>query len=154
MGVSTDAILCYGISFEEEYEFPWDDCGDSEYDSESWWLEQCGYKPPFELFTKEGDYLPGPHPPDEKITAYFSHRREFLQANPLPVEVVMHCHGDYAMWILAVPGTVTKASRGYPEQIQPPLAVSVDGIIALEDFCEQWKLDGDGPAWWLASLWF
>ena len=151
MGVSTNAILCYGVSFEEGYEFPWDDGADSDYGLESWWLDQHGYKPPFRLFTDEGDYI---GLPDERITEYFDHRHDFLRANPLPAKLVMHCHGDYAMWIIAVPDTVVTAHRGFPEEIQPPLAVSTDGIIALEDFCEQWKLEGDGPAWWLASLWF
>ena len=154
MGVSTNAILCYGISFPDDYEFPWDDGGDSGYDIEKWWLSVNGYEPPFELFTASGDYIDGTEPPKEKVSEYFAHRRAFLAEHPLPVKSVMHCHGDYPMWILAAPSSVTTAYRGYPEVINPPLAVSVEEVNALEEFCDRWELEGDGPDWWLCSLWF
>ena len=155
MSVSTDVILCYGFSFDEDYEFPWEDSGDSEWDIESWWLESVhGYKPPFRLFTDDGDYIDGRKPPSERVSEYFAHRRAFAKEHPLPIRLIMHCHGDYPMWILAAPSSVTVARRGYPEEIHVLLPVSGEELNALEDFCERWELGGDGPGWWLVSLWF
>lgn len=156
MGVSTDAILCYGFSFEDGYEFPWDDRGDSEWDLEEWWLVKVhGYKPPFRLFTEDGNYIDGRKPPDDRITEYFAHRRAFKAQRPVPVELVMHCHGNYAMWILATPSSVVRARRGYPEIIKPSeLRVVLPEADALVNFCRKWELEGDGPDWWLCSLWF
>ena len=60
MGVSTNAILCFGISFDEDTIFPW---GDGEDEMKEWWLEVNGYQPPFELFDEHGDWLDGVEAP-------------------------------------------------------------------------------------------
>ena len=150
MGVSTNANLCYGISFEEDYEFPW-----SDYDEgiEGWWLETQGYKPPFELFNAAGNYIDGIKPSQEKISEYFAAQREFQKANPLPIEEIMHCSGDYPMYILATVSSPKTARRGYPETIDNLDVVEAEKDVLLR-FCEQWELEGEGPAWWLSSLWF
>lgn len=38
MGISTDGEICYGIIFEDGYEFPWDI--DHEGDPEMWWISE------------------------------------------------------------------------------------------------------------------
>ena len=80
MGVSTDAIICYGIPFKEGTEFPWEDK-----EIEDWWLEVCGYKEPFKIFTEEGEYIDGIKPLQSVMYEYFKHKREFLENNPLPI---------------------------------------------------------------------
>ena len=151
MGTSTNAILCYGYSFEEEYSFPWA----SEDDIVEWWLKVNGYKPPFQLFDERRNWLNGVEAPDDKVTEYFNARRAFLEKNPIPIKDVMHCSGANAMWILATPSSVVEAYRGYPEMIEPEkLQADIEEKRQLELFCERWELIGAGPAWWLASLWF
>jgi len=62
MGQSTDGQICYGVKFEEDFEFPWDD--DPYLDEDDWWLEGAS----------EAEI-------DE-------HRRDWLKAHPLPFELV------------------------------------------------------------------
>ena len=154
MSISSDGIITYGINFdpdEDEVVFPW---GDDDIDD--WWIDVVhGYKPPFELFDKDGDYIGGVKPPQERISEYFAHRRTFKDSLPeLPVEMVIHCDYNYSMWIIAIPGTNISASRGYPQKIP-------DGFIhhdpewdsILIGFCEKHGIDmPDKPAWWLTSL--
>jgi len=149
MSVTTNAIIAYGISLDEDQEIPWETGDDTEV--EEWWLKVNGYEPPFKMFDEHGMWINGVEPPQEKQDVYWNHRRAALEANPLPVEIVLHCSGDYRMYIVAVPGTVTEAYRGYPvaiSVIRPPTEMSKP----VMDFCERFGLKGDGPDWWLASL--
>ena len=120
MGVSTDGQICFGILFDEGFEFPWDS-NEFEGDIEGWWtFDVLEFRHSFEIFTPEGEYLGGERPPEERITEYFRERREFTERNPeLPVELVNCCSGDCPMYILAIPKTCYSASRGYPEELDP-----------------------------------
>ena len=71
MGNSANSLICYGIKFDNEYIFPWqNEEGDNEIDK--WWLKTiCKYEPPFELFDKNGEYIDGIRPSEEKIAKYF-----------------------------------------------------------------------------------
>ena len=154
MGQSTNAQLCYGIAFDEDTEFPWHaERFDGEI--EQWWRELLGYKPSFELFGEDGDYLDGTEPPKERIAEYFAERDQFDKDHPtLPVEVVEHCSGEYPMYILAVPGTSQIARRGYPRIITPAnLFVMPPAIDALVAFCNAHSIEVSPPEWWLSSNW-
>ena len=71
--------------------------------------------------------------------------------SPIPVQEVWHCSLDYPMFILAVPGKVFSASRGYPERIDlSKLTVSPEEIQALEKLCEEYDIEGK-MGWWLTS---
>jgi hypothetical protein len=141
MTTSTDGQICFGVLFEEGYEFPWDE-DPWNGNSEAWWRDVNGYKPPFEMYNADGDYLGGVRPSQEKIDAYYAHRREWNKAHaPLPVEEVNVCSGDYPIYILAVPGTVKTAGRGYPVEIGvTDLAVKIDAADAF-------------ATWYLSSFW-
>lgn len=149
MGVSTDAILCYGIAFEEDHEFPWIS---PDNDAEIWYYEVIKeYVPLHRLYDDNGTYLEDT--PQEVQQAEWDHYREFKEQNPMPFEVVRHCSNEYPMYILAVPGTVKKASRGYPKEIG---ALHVDGE-AFKNFAAFLKVHGIvtdfNPQWLLASYW-
>ena len=152
MGTSTDAIICFGVSFEEDTEFPWDDNKWSDIDE--WWLyEVCGYKDPFEMWDETGNYIDGIEPPEEKQNEYYDTRRAFKEKHPLLIELVPHCHCDNPMYIVAAKGTVLTASRGYPQEVTPEiLTVSNETREALINFCKEHGLEGE-PKWWLASDW-
>lgn len=154
MGQSTDAILCFGIAFEEEFEFPWSEEEDS--DHESWWLKVNGYSCPlFNPFTEEGDFKPGIDREDPRIGEFFGHKRNWLRDHPFPVDVVHHCSGDYPMYILAVLGTEIYAHRGYPQSVDPEdFVIPEGGRETLLGFCEKYGIATvGGPKWWLCSYW-
>ena len=98
MGQSTDAILCLGIQFDEGEEAPWADKA-----------EGLGYDEPF----------------DEQAVLHVltGEKVDWLGATDklkeLGLEIVTHCHYECPMYILAVGGTVMKAHRGYPKEIEP-----------------------------------
>lgn len=152
MGTSTDGQICYGIMFEEGIEFPWSD--KYEDDIESWWLyEVCKYKPAFEIYDSDGEYLDGKRPSEERVLLYYQQKREFEAAHPMPVKVVNYCSYEYPMYILAVPSTCLTNSRGYPAEFDPSkLVVSPEEAQALWDFCENNGIAMDEPGWYLSSF--
>lgn len=145
MGTSTNGQLCFGICFEEDYEFPWKDFDDIQ----DWWKEINGYKNPFRLFDEEGRSVSRKEEDD-----YFEFSEKWEKDNPLLFEVVNYCSFDYPMCILAVSSTIRTALRGYPQKLDvEDLTVSEEEIKALTDFCQEYGLKGDGPNWWLSSYW-
>ena len=150
MGTSTNGQLCYGIVFEEGFEFPWGD------DIEDWWTYTIhGFKHSFELFDSAGNYLNGREPSRDECSRYWQERRDFEALHPLPVEVVNYCSGECPMYLLAVPGTVRVACRGYPEVIHPSaLVVSNEGRDGLIGFLNDHGIDiPSDPGWLLTSYW-
>jgi len=154
MGQSTDGQICFGIEFEEDYEFPW---GNEEFeDIENWWLEAVlKFKPSFSIYTQDGmDYLP--NVTEEMKRTHHEERRQFIKShNSPPVELVNVCSGDYPVYILAVPCTIFSASRGYPIAFEPKdLKVNIGDVIILEKFCKEYGLEGQSkPQWYLSSYW-
>ena len=153
MGVSTNGQICYGITFDAGYEFPWD-LDDYQGDIEEWWLCKIhGYKPSFEIYDAKGNYINGKTPPEEEINRYFAEKHEFAKTRPLPVELINYCSGDYPMYALAVPGTVVTALRGDPTEFEPAaLMVDAEKLAALMRFCAAHGLEGE-PRWLLTSYW-
>lgn len=164
MGVSTDGQICFGVAFPEGFEFPWDKTADGDY--ERWWRGQLGYKPPFELYGPDGEYIAGQKPSDARVTEYFKHKRDFDEANPLPVRVVNYCSGECPMYILAILEPFLKNSRGFPIGFDPStLRVTEDQVGKLKAFIETYVevekdaleyFDGDKtltPKWYLSSYW-
>jgi len=162
MGVSTDGQICYGIPFEEGYEFPWDNekWGG---DIADWWIyEICGYTDPFKLWNDDGEYEGGEKPPESEVEKWYSAKRTFLKNHPIPVEMVNYCSYDYEMYIIAVPSSFLSNSRGYPKQFLPlALTVKENEREGLINFCEKHcKPENDSggspeiePSWYLTSLW-
>lgn len=158
MTVSTDANLWYGVLLPDEGRHtPWRT--DSQFDSDlkAWWRHIHGYAPPFEMYTDTGGYLPGFSSGDPRVNEYYAHLRQWEKDHPLPFEEINYCSCDYGEYGLAVPGTVQRASRGYPHAINPyGLVVQ---LAQETDFIERLKEHGlyDGvnypPRWWLTSLW-
>lgn len=148
MGVSTDGLIFFGWVFDEGHEFPWD-----EYDEEDWWRKEQGYKPPFEIYNAEGEYLNG-RPPQSKIREYHDHRNDWLKANPLPFEMENYCSGESPMWAITVPGVGMSARRGYPEVIGGLPEIDGEAISAIVKLLTSHGMAfPSGPHWHLASYW-
>lgn len=131
MGQSTDSILVYGIPLEEgvELEFLEDFDGD------------------FEDFV---DNQNGMNWRDDGFKECEAARKAF------PVTLVRHCSCDYPMYILALPGTETTASRGYPQKIEALPEISqalIDKLIAFADNYDLVDSFEGEPGWYLCSDW-
>lgn len=155
MGVSTNGVICYGIQFDEDTEFPWND-DKYEGDIDSWWLHSVvEFKPSLEIYGEDGNYIDGKVPSDEVINAYYAERRAAENANPLPIELVNYCSANAPMYIVAVPSTIKRALRGYPTWFEPTaLTVTDEEKAALIAFCEAHGIVTlEEPMWWLSSYW-
>jgi len=149
MSQSTDGQLCYGILFEEGYEFPW-----GEEDPEDWYDKVRGFKSTYysQIYTPEGEYLNGKKPSKDLFDKHFDEEREFKKLHPMPFELVNYCSGDYPMYILAIPSTVKSASRGYPEVIDfKEIVFPPDELGAFKDFCNTHGFDAMEAKWYLSS---
>lgn len=152
MGVSTNAQICYGIAFDEEFEFPWSECDDIE----DWWVfNVLGFKHAVEIYTPEGEYIDGVKPAADVINKYYADIRAFRDAHPMPIKLVTHCSGDYPMYILAVPGSRITCSRGDWVELDPAaLTVTQEEHNRLVHFCEEFSIVVDNtPRWLLTSYW-
>lgn len=155
MGVSTNGVICYGIEFDEDTSFPWDD-EKYEGDIDNWWLHGViGFKPAVEIYGEDGNYIDGKEPSDEVLDAYYAEKRAAEDANPLPVELVNYCSADYPMYIIAVPSTIKRALRGYPTWFEPAaLTVTDEEKASLLAFCNTHGIVTLAePSWWLSSYW-
>lgn len=161
MGMSIYARISFGISFGEDYEFPWHD-EKYDYDPEDWWIyEVRGYRNPFEILDEKGNFINGKQPSQYVLRQYFESRRVFLENNPLPVKIVYHCSSDYDMYIIAVHGSCRSALRGYPRSFDPNQLTVTDADKAkLIDFCEKYlkpfatkysEFPKMEPKWYLSS---
>ncbi len=151
MGVSTNGQICFGLLYEEGFEFPWNEDGQ---ELEDWWRDVCEYKPSKEVYDSKGDHLPGIGKAD--IDAYYAERRAWDEAHPCPVAEVNVCSGDCPIYILAIPSTVKTARRGYPEVLAPDLDFQFKpgAREAFLSFIQAYELQTDAvPAWYLSSLW-
>jgi hypothetical protein len=143
MSTSTDGQLCYGLTFEEDYEFPWDGM-----DLDEWWrdIEGCPVESPY---AEGGDYKPG-----ITINDYFEQRRRWDDDNPLPIELVNCCSGDCPIWILAIPASVMFCRRGYPLAFdRVDLTVTYEDVQKLLGFCKRFDIEVTELKWLLSSYW-
>ena len=154
MGVSTNGQICYGILFEESYEFPWDS-DEWDGDIETWWLyEVCGYQNPFELRDESGHYLDDARPLKERINEYYDTQQAFKEKCPVLPVVSVNCFSyAYPVYILAAPSSVMVARRGYPKEIGALTVAEADRELLIA-FCNDYDIETNGePKWWLSSLW-
>lgn len=149
MGVSTDGELSYGVIFDEDDEFPWDEHGDEE----AWWRDVNEYKCPLEWpFDENGEWLDVPDR-ESKASACFAHQREWMKANPMPFRLVNACSGDYPQWIVAMPGIGFCARRGYPVKIDGLPDVDPTALQKLKSFLKDFLDCDEEPGWVLSSYW-
>ena len=147
--MSTNGQICYGIRFDEGYEFPWD-IEPWQGDHEAWWRDVNGYESLEYPFAEDGSYNPGFHRDDPEIPAYFNHRRAWDKENPFPVELVYCGDLDSSNVILAVGSSCVFAEH---EESFNPVDLFVYDVRrnVLLDFCRRWNIESDHPKWWLST---
>ena len=136
MGSDASATICFGILFDEYHEFPW-----GERDAEEWWIDEIhGYKPPFEIYDKQGGYLDGKKPTSKQVDEYYEHRRAFKEKFPLPIDFVYSGSDESSSPILAVPSSVIRTGWDDPKEFsdQNFASVSAEDIQKFKFFCEKY----------------
>ncbi len=152
MGVSTDGQLSYGCVFEEGFEFPWDD---EKYDGdiEEWWMDISGFVNPVECpYDEDGNYKLGFDEGSPEIGKFFESERNWLKNNPIPVELVNYCSGNYPMYLLASKSIT--ASRGGPTNVDQDFMSDEETVHKkLIDFLTTYNIDyySSQVGWWLSS---
>lgn len=162
MGTSTNGEISFGIMFEEDFEFPWDeemDDGENSHnfegDIEEWWRLMNGFSIADSPYDQQGNYKPGVKEGDPRINAYHERQCEWDKAHPLPVQLVNYQSGDCPAYILAVPQSVITARRGCPEVLKiEELNTNEAATTVLVEFCKRFGIEHDQqPKWWLSSYW-
>lgn len=73
-----------------------------------------------------------------------------------PVEIVRHRSWSCTKYILALKGSTTVASRGWPESIDPSemLRIETEGRQVILDFCAKYRIpcNPTDVRWWLCSM--
>lgn len=134
MGQSTDAILFYGILFEDEDEAPE-------------FMREAGYDDWWEFLEAESG-LPLYGEAGHSFEAHQEYREK------QPVDLIQHCSGDYPMYGLCVRGSEVTARRGYPISLEDGLPeISNDQEQAFFHWCEKHNIKLQDPKWILCSNW-
>lgn len=141
MGTSTDAYIAFGINIDEG-ELPESiEALLEEGKIDDFWED--------ELAAYEGGLV---YNEDEDYSVYAEKKRQLVK--DYPVEIIMHCHGDFPMYVVAVRETHLRASRGYPTTFGTDHMTKVEqkDIDAFKAWCEKYGLEGE-PEWLLFSYW-
>lgn len=146
--MSTYAQICYGIAFDEGYEFPWDIVpwfGDHE----AWWRDVNDYEPLEYPYASNGGYKPGVDGNDPRAEEYYNHKENWIEENPLPITIV-DCGYDGEV-ILAVSSSLIVAYDAKAFRPVDLVELSVKERVTLRDFCQRWNIESDEPKWWLST---
>jgi len=163
MSQTASATISYGFWFKYAYDLPWmaDGLGNDYGDYEKWWKDQLSYESPFELFNEDGNWINGEGPAQERIDDYYTHRREWEKAHPMPFEVVRT--GDYSgecNVIIAVPEAGMGADWNGAESFNPQdlFALDEEAVVELQTFYEAYLKDlpdhDSTMRWYLSARWF
>lgn len=152
MGMSADAVLCYGMEFEEGYEFPWSDIDDID----TWWREELGFKHKKYIWKDdESDYLDGIT--EEEKDFYYQEIRDFDKANPCPVELVFcgSMASDCYSTVIAAPKPMVRGSWDGATQFHPDeFKVRPEVLQKYYEFMNKYFEDVfEGGKWLLTVNW-
>jgi hypothetical protein len=145
MGVSTDAILFWGIVYAEDDEIP-ENIDDILSDIESV-DEQIECPRPEEYYSwsrMKND--------PEYAQLWDDWRRRHDLWEQCRCDIGWHYSSDYPMYYICVNASRTRARRGYPQEITT-ITVEVDWESKLKDYCVRLNLPWHDPKWWLVSYW-
>lgn len=148
MGCNARAEIRYGYPCAEDAELPWGE------DIEGWWREINGYKPPFELYTDEGEYIGGKKPNENLIDKYYEHQHKWEEENPLPVMLCFTGSHDYPQTFIALPDAGSETEWGHFLNINDDcMAQKPDRHEVLEKFISDYEIETDGePGWYLFAF--
>lgn len=146
MGVSTDAILAYGIDLGADEDISDGPLAPLFSEDEGFTLDS--------LIAEAAGLGPEPDYETERDAwhAWLDAMRKAEKAYPL--EAVQHCSGEYPMRLIALRSSVMDAKRGAPVAVPDLLpGPSEDQLAAMRAFCERFGLVDKTPGWFLFSYW-
>lgn len=152
MGMSADAVLCYGMEFEEGYEFPWSEIDDID----EWWRNELGFKHKKEIWKRDGSaYLDGITEEEKKF--YYQEIHDFNEANPCPVSLV-YCgsmDSGYYSTVIAATEPMIRASWEKAEPFDPEgFKISPQVLHKYYEFMNKYFEDiFEGGKWLIACNW-
>ena len=153
MGSSPRGQIRFGVGFEEDSEFPWDD--GKYYGIDGWWEDVKGYKPKHQPFDSEGDYAEGWSSGDPRFAEHDAQLEEWRRNNPMPVEVDSHGTGDYPLCMLVVPGYGLTSDWDTTiismDDLSPPPQEKIDAWVA---FMDEYGIEYEGEPAWILSGYF
>ena len=140
MGSDATAILFYGICLDECLELPWET--DDDTDDSAYYASKMGINEPGVEYSEEtkGEFV-----------KYWEKREEVNKKSKC--EVILHCSGDEAMYVMALSDSTQKADWGEPLELQKlESQPEWDGL--LKDYCEKMDIEYIDPKWFLVARWF
>ena len=138
MGVSTDAILFFGFSAEDEE--AWSEVfGEKEWEDKL--AEKKGLLPPAEAFSEKTR---------DAHREYWTKKEELVRAQGC--DVGYHCSGDYPIPYVAIQESVVTAYRGSVKEVMT-LEVKPGWRDQLKEFCTLLDIPWQEPKWYLVSYW-
>lgn len=159
MGTSTDAILFWGIVFDEDKPEIADVFKDDDKDFEEIYAAKKGWKEDSGYFTPAGEYahLNDPKKHDEARKVWRKHLAELEKINSAcPAEIGTHCSGEYPMYYVCIKETEKTAHRGYAVDLySDSLHEKQIWLEQLKEYCEVMgiSLKGKRIGWHLVSYW-
>lgn len=151
MGMSVDSYIVFGISFEEEYEFPWD----YQDGMEDWWLNHKGFVPSEYPYTEDGEVKEGLSEEEyqRQFDVYYEEKKRFLASNPVPLATVECGSGEYYQSVLILPHLcMVDSASSNPQKFDPQdLKVSVSDIEKLKALAKEFLDCEDEPDYYLLS---
>lgn len=137
MGVSTNAILFYGIDIGEEVP-DWDEDALDEW--EVTYASRLGIKEPEVPYNDN----------EEVHKKYWDNKSKLAKASGC--KVGQYCCSEYPMRYVALKETETTVYRGEAVEIKS-LTVPVDANDKLRRFCKVMGIEYQDPKWFLTSYW-
>lgn len=156
MGVSTDAILCYGFRLKNSE-------GEEESINIEWLLGDAGEMMMFEDFLAkvsglakpDGDYDGEKYRTDPEYNKswgdYWAKKGKLEKE--FGVTLVRHCRTNFPMHILAAEASVKTAARGEPWELGQSIAAQSEWRGKLRSFCERAGIPFEEPQFILCSDW-
>jgi len=138
MGTSTNAILCWGIPFEDEEQKP----------------EFLGEHDELDVLIRVEAGISdwSPDLSAEECDLYWQSNREARDA--YPVELVMHCSCKCPMYILAPKGCVIEVLRGDAHEVNgKDIHPTTEQLVNMRAWCEAHNVEWKQPKLLLCSLW-
>lgn len=166
MGVSTDAILCYGFRIKNA------DNEEGDISIEKWLYGEHHNDEEGEINVSSAGFdcflakLTGLNKPDnsfdkkrcevdldyEKAWSDYWEKKNRLEKE-VGVTLVYHCSDEYAMYILAATASVQTANRGRPIELGQSIAAQEEWRQKIRAFCERINVPFEEPQFILCSYW-
>lgn len=138
MGVSTDAILVFGIPINAEDE-PWYDEDESEEDE----ADEV-----FSVYTSRADRWLLSRLGQDALCGTDAGADFLNDEKRCPLTLLTHCSDNYVMYVLAARGSEFRAWRGDPKDIPSNLPTPPDDVVRLLR-----NFNMGEPRWVLCSWW-